>query len=49
MTPPAQLPISVYIIARNEADRIGRTIAAVADLAAEIIVVDSGSTDATVS
>ncbi len=45
----APLPLSVYIIARNEADRIGPTIAAVAGLAAEIIVVDSGSTDATVA
>ena len=46
---PAPLPLSVFIIACNEADRIGRTIAAIAEIAAEIIVVDSGSTDATVA
>lgn len=44
-----RLPVSVFIIARNEADRIGRTIAAVGDLADEVIVVDSGSDDATVA
>ncbi len=43
------LPISCFIIAKNEADRIGRTIASVRDLAAEIIVIDSGSTDDTVA
>lgn len=43
----APLPISCFIIAKNEADRIGRTLAAVRDLAAEIVVVDSGSTDGT--
>lgn len=41
------LPLSAYIIARNEAERIGRTIAAIRDLADEVIVVDSGSTDGT--
>ena len=38
--------ISVFIIARNEAARIGRTLAAVA-WADQVVVVDSGSTDAT--
>ena len=38
--------ISVFIIARNEAARIGRTLAAVS-WADQIVVVDSGSTDAT--
>lgn len=43
------LPVSCFIIARNEADRIGRTIASVAGLVSEIIVIDSGSTDDTVA
>lgn len=41
------LPISVFIIALNEADRIGRTIESVRTLADEVVVVDSGSTDGT--
>src|SRR5581483_1021043 len=44
----SKLPISAMIIARNEADRIGRAILSVRDWAAEVIVVDSGSTDDTV-
>jgi glycosyltransferase involved in cell wall biosynthesis len=44
---PGKLPLSVFIIARNEADRIGRTLDAVRDLAHDVIVVDSGSTDST--
>lgn len=43
------LPISCFIIAQNEADRIARTIASVSDLVAEIVVIDSGSTDDTVA
>lgn len=43
-TPP---PISVFIIAFNEADRIGRTLRAVRELTDDLIVVDSGSSDAT--
>src|SRR5262249_17218071 len=42
-----RLPISVYIIAFNEVDRIGPTIKAVTDWADEVIVVDSGSQDGT--
>jgi glycosyltransferase involved in cell wall biosynthesis len=41
------LPLSCFIIARNEADRIGRTIASVKGLAAEVVVIDSGSSDGT--
>lgn len=41
------LPLSVFIIARNEADRIGDTIRAVRDLTDDLVVVDSGSTDGT--
>ncbi|NEU13790.1 glycosyltransferase family 2 protein [Methylobacterium sp. BTF04] len=44
MTP---LPLSVFIIAHNEADRIGATIRAVRDLTDDLVVVDSGSTDGT--
>lgn len=40
-------PLSIFIIARDEADRIGRTIAAVRALSDDIVVVDSGSTDGT--
>jgi glycosyltransferase involved in cell wall biosynthesis len=41
------LPLSVFIIAKNEADRIGETIRAVRDLTDDLIVIDSGSTDGT--
>ena len=45
----APLPgLSVFLITLNEADRLGETLAAVSGIASEIIVVDSGSTDATV-
>lgn len=43
------LPLSIFIIARNEADRIGATLEAVRGLSDDIIVIDSGSTDATVT
>ncbi len=39
------LPLSVFIIAKNEADRIGATIRAVRDLTDDVVVIDSGSTD----
>ena len=41
------LPISCFIIAENESDRIGKTIRSVSGLVEEIIVVDSGSSDGT--
>ncbi|WP_029058437.1 glycosyltransferase family 2 protein [Stappia stellulata] len=44
----AATPISVFIIAHNEEDRIGRAIRSVESFADEVIVVDSGSTDETV-
>ena len=44
-----RLPISVFIIARNEADRIPVVIRAVRDWVDEVIVVDSGSEDDTVA
>ena len=43
----APLPISVFIIACDEADRIGRTIAALRGLSDDLVVVDSGSRDGT--
>ncbi len=45
---PARLPLSVFIIARDEADRIARPIESVRDWVDEVIVIDSGSTDGTV-
>jgi glycosyltransferase involved in cell wall biosynthesis len=39
--------LSIFIIARNEADRIGRTIEAVRGLSDDIVVIDSHSTDDT--
>lgn len=44
-----KLPISVFIIAKNEADRIPVVIRSVRDWADEVIVIDSGSEDATVA
>lgn len=44
----ARLPISCFIIAKNEGDRIGRTVRSVRDLVDEVIVVDSFSSDDTV-
>jgi glycosyltransferase involved in cell wall biosynthesis len=41
------LPVSVFIITKNEADRIGKTIRAVRELTDDLVVVDSGSTDGT--
>lgn len=45
----ARLPISGVVIAMNEADRIGRCVASLAALCDEVMVLDSGSTDATVA
>lgn len=42
-----RLPISVFIIAKDEADRIPRAIKSVRDWVDEVIVVDSGSNDGT--
>jgi glycosyltransferase involved in cell wall biosynthesis len=44
-----RLPISVFIIAKNEADRIPVVIRAVRDWVDEVIVIDSGSADDTVA
>jgi glycosyltransferase involved in cell wall biosynthesis len=42
------LPLSVIIITFNEAANLGECLASVAEIAREIVVVDSGSTDQTV-
>jgi glycosyltransferase involved in cell wall biosynthesis len=42
-----KLPISVFIICKNEADRIHYPILSTKDWADEVIVIDSGSTDGT--
>ncbi|MCE2687198.1 MAG: glycosyltransferase family 2 protein [Rickettsiales bacterium] len=42
-----KIPLSVFIITKNEADRIATTIKSVINIAEEIIVIDSGSTDNT--
>jgi glycosyltransferase involved in cell wall biosynthesis len=47
--PARRLPVSCFIIAMNEADRIEATIASVRDWVDEVIVIDSGSTDGTVA
>lgn len=41
------LPLSLFLIVKNEADRIGDTLDAVAGLAQDVVVVDSGSSDGT--
>jgi glycosyltransferase involved in cell wall biosynthesis len=42
-----RLPISCFIIAKNEAARIGRTIDSVREWVDEVLVIDSGSSDRT--
>lgn len=44
---PASLPLSGVVVACNEADRIERCVASLSIVCAEVIVVDSGSTDDT--
>lgn len=43
-----KLPLSVTLISFNEENNLPRTLEAIADIANEIILVDSGSTDSTV-
>ncbi|MES0880317.1 glycosyltransferase family 2 protein [Roseibium sp. SCP14] len=44
-----RLPLSVFIIAKDEADRISRPIKSVSAWVDEVIVIDSGSSDDTVA
>jgi tetratricopeptide (TPR) repeat protein len=44
-----EVPVSICIIARNEAANLPGLLASVAPLRAELVVVDTGSTDATVA
>lgn len=48
MSDSHRCPISVYVVAKNEADRIGRAVRSVVDWVDEVIVIDSGSEDDTV-
>jgi glycosyltransferase involved in cell wall biosynthesis len=48
MTPSQPLPISCYIRTLNEQRRIGEVVGRARQLCDEVVVVDSGSTDATV-
>ena len=45
----ARPPISAFIIALNEADRIGKAIAGLREWVDEVVVIDSGSSDETVA
>lgn len=43
----ATLPLSIFLIVKDEADRVGTTLDAIAGLSDDVVVVDSGSTDGT--
>ena len=47
MHEPNRLPLSVVMIARNEAHRIRRSLGSIADLAEEIVVVHNDCSDDT--
>ncbi len=49
MAPPATLPLSVVLITYNAERTLHQTLTAVIDWAGEVIIVDSGSTDATLT
>lgn len=48
-TAPAPLPVSGVVITKNEGDRIARCLRSMQALCAELLVVDSGSSDDTVA
>ena len=43
-----KIPLSVFIITKNEEDRVGKAIKSIIDWVDEVIIIDSGSTDKTV-
>lgn len=47
--PAPKLPLSGVVICKNEADRIARCIGSLVPVCAEVVVLDSGSTDDTVA
>ena len=47
--PALRLPLSAVVIAKNEADRIGRCLGSLIAVCDEVLVLDSGSTDDTVA
>ncbi|MCG3774452.1 MAG: putative glycosyltransferase [Nitrospira sp.] len=46
---PLPLPLSVFLITKNEAERLRAALAAILSLGRDIVVVDSGSDDSTVA
>ena len=48
-SPPRRIALSCTIVAKNEADRIGRCIEAIKAICDDIVVIDSGSSDQTVA
>ncbi len=46
-TPPSRPPVSAYIRTRNESRLIGETVEAALQIAREVVVIDSGSSDDT--
>lgn len=42
-------PLSIFLIMRNEADRLEKTLRAIRDLTDDLVIVDSGSTDGSVA
>ena len=47
MLQSVKIPLSIFIITKNEADRILSVINAVKNIADEILIIDSGSSDDT--
>ena len=45
----ARLPLSAVVIAKNEADRIGRCLSSLTAVCDEVLVLDSGSSDRTIA
>ena len=48
MASQSPLPLSGVVVAMDERDRIGRCLESLLDVCAEVVLVDSGSTDGTV-